>query len=181
LELIDYRDFIPAAKFDKIVSIEMIEAVGDEYIPDYFKTINNCLLPNGLFVMQAITSPNSRYEQFKYGVDWIQKHIFPGSLLPSLQRLTEQASAQAKLDVMDLKDFGISYAKTLNTWRSRFWAKISEIDRLIPNPDFKRKWHFYLCYCEAAFSKRNISVVQILFSRPNNDTWSNESALKIEN
>ena len=109
----DYRDL--EGEFDKVVSIEMIEAVGDEFLPEYFETINRLLKKEGVAVIQAITSPDSRYNSFKKGVDFIQKHIFPGSLLPSIRKMTESCR-KTDLHLYNLRDIGPHYAKTLNIW-----------------------------------------------------------------
>ena len=167
----DYRDM--QGKFDRVVSIEMIEAVGDEYLETFFKKCSELLKKEGLLTLQAITSPDSRYESFKKGVDWIQKHIFPGSLLPSIQAMNSAANKTSDLQLFSLEDRGLHYAKTLRLWRERFHQNFPKIKPLGFDEEFKRKWHYYLSYCEAAFFKRNISDVQLTFIRPNNRTVHN--------
>lgn len=165
LHMMDYREL--QGKFDKIVSIEMIEAVGHEFLPEYFQTINKKLKDNGVAVIQAITSPDSRYDEFRKGVDFIQKHIFPGSLLPSVSAMVN-ACEETPLHLYNLRDIGLSYAKTLRTWKEKVDTQRDEIRKLGMDDVFFRKWDYYLCYCEAAFKERNISTVQVTFIKPNN-------------
>ena len=161
----DYRKM--EGQYDRIVSIEMIEAVGDKFLPTYFKSINNLLKPNGVATIQAITSPDSRYEEFKSGTDFIQKHIFPGSLLPSIRSMVT-ACEDTSLHLYGLFDMGLHYAKTLKMWRESFYRSWEEIKPMGFNDIFKRKWEYYLTYCEAAFKTRNISTVQLTLIKPNN-------------
>ncbi len=165
----DYRDL--DGKFDKIVSIEMIEAVGHEYLPVYFGKLQSLLTKEGLLVIQAITSPDSRYDEFRKGVDWIQKHIFPGSLLPSVAAMTEAVKKTGDMHLVNLRDIGTHYATTLRLWREAFNKEWSTINPLGFDEAFKRKWNYYLSYCEAAFEMRNISDVQLTWSRPNNTSF----------
>lgn len=170
IQLLDYRH-IPKKYgriFTKAVSIEMVEAVGDKYMDKYAKVIGDCLVPDGLFAIQAITSPNSRYDEMKNGVDFIKKHIFPGSQLPSIHKLSDSFYRMADFDIVNLKDFGTDYSKTLNLWQESFNQSLDNIRRLGFDDRFIRKWNYYFSYCSAAFAMKNISVVQILFSRPNN-------------
>lgn len=166
LLLQDYRDL--EGEFDKIVSVEMIEAVGHEFLPVYFKSIDRLLKPSGVAVIQAITSPDSRYNQFRKGVDFIQKHIFPGSLLPSVNAMTSACAEHTQLHLYHLRDIGLDYAKTLRIWDEKVKQNRQEIAKLGMDETFFRKWHYYLCYCEAAFKERNISDVQVTFIKPNN-------------
>ncbi len=175
IELLDYRH-IPAKYgriFTKAVSIEMVEAVGDKYMDKYAKVIGDCLVQDGLFAIQAITSPNSRYDEMKNGVDFIKKHIFPGSQLPSIHKLSDSFYRMADFDMINLKDFGTDYSKTLNLWQYSFNQSIDKIKKLGFDDGFIRKWNYYFSYCSAAFAMKNISVVQILFSRPNNEKLRN--------
>ncbi|MDB4835020.1 cyclopropane-fatty-acyl-phospholipid synthase family protein [Cyclobacteriaceae bacterium] len=162
----DYRNL--KGQYDKIVSIEMIEAVGDQYYKSYFKKIHQVLKPNGIVAIQTITSPDSRYKELKSNVDWIQKHIFPGSLLPSIAILNKNVNATGDLHLVGLEEMGLHYAKTLNQWSQNFNKKINEVKSLGFNDEFIRKWNYYLSYCEAAFEMRNINVVQMVYSKPNN-------------
>ncbi|MGB0453705.1 MAG: class I SAM-dependent methyltransferase [Bacteriovoracaceae bacterium] len=161
----DYRDL--DGQYDKVVSVEMIEAVGHEYLPEYFETINRLLKKEGVAVIQAITSPDSRYDMFRKGVDFIQKHIFPGSLLPSVGAMTK-ACEKTDLHLHNLRDIGLHYSKTLRIWDEKVEAQRGKIEELGMDEIFFRKWKYYLCYCEAAFQERNISDVQIVLIKPNN-------------
>ena len=166
VRLEDYRDV--RGTFDKVVSIEMIEAVGDRYVDGYFEKIAGLLAPHGLVGIQAILTPDQQYETLRRGVDFIQKHIFPGSLLMSLQRILQATSRTDGLNLLDYEDMAPHYAKTLRLWRENFEAKAEAILALGFDEKFMRKWRYYLCYCEAAFAMRFISVAQIVFSRPCN-------------
>lgn len=162
----DYREI--TGSFDKIVSVEMLEAVGHEYLLSYFKKINEVLKPDGVLGIQVITSHDSNYEQLRKGVDWIQKYIFPGSLLPSVAAINKAVNKTGNMYLHNLKNFGPDYARTLNEWKTRFNSKVDEIKELGFGESFLRKWNYYLSYCEAAFAMRNISVVQMVYTRPNN-------------
>jgi cyclopropane-fatty-acyl-phospholipid synthase len=165
----DYR-FIEG-QFDKIVSIEMLEAVGADYYDAYFKKCNELLKKDGIFAFQVITCPDSRFESLRKGVDWIQKHIFPGSLLPSVGALNRAVNNTTDFTLVDLKDMGIDYAKTLALWKEKFNEQLSEVRALGFDDRFIRKWNYYLGYCEAAFEMRNINVMQMVYTRPNNLNW----------
>lgn len=162
----DYR--LMEGAFDKIVSIEMLEAVGAKYYQEYFKKCGQLLKKEGIFALQTITCPDSRFASLKNGVDWIQKHIFPGSLLPSVAAINEAVNSTSDLTLVDLKDFGLDYAHTLNVWAKNFNENLSEVKMVGFDDYFIRKWNYYLCYCEAAFAMRNINVMQMVYSRPNN-------------
>lgn len=162
----DYRNI--KGQFDKIVSIEMLEAVGHNYYEEYFSKCNTLLKPKGIFAFQVITSPDSRYESLRRGVDWIQKYIFPGSLLPSVAKINQAINQTSELTMVDLKDMGLDYARTLNLWFKEFNQNIAEVKALGFDERFIRKWNYYLNYCEAAFEMRNISVMQLVYTRPNN-------------
>jgi cyclopropane-fatty-acyl-phospholipid synthase len=166
----DYRDL--HGQFDKVVSIEMIEAVGHEFLPKYFQTIDRLLKNDGVAVVQAITSPDSRYDLFRTGVDFIQKHIFPGSLLPSVASMTEACrKSKTNLHLYNLRDIGLHYPKTLELWRERMFKNKAAITQMGMDEIFFRKWNYYFSYCEAAFAERNISDVQVTFIKPNNTTY----------
>ena len=162
----DYRDL--TGQFDKIVSIEMLEAVGHRYLGDYAAICNRVLKPDGLIALQFITCPDSRYDQFRTGVDFIQKHIFPGSLLLSVNRLNNLFAQKGGFVLHGLEDMGRDYVRTLQSWRTLFHAKLDHVRALGFDERFVRKWDYYFCYCEAAFAMRNISVVQTIHTRPNN-------------
>jgi cyclopropane-fatty-acyl-phospholipid synthase len=166
IKLMDYRDV--TGMYDKIVSIEMLEAVGHEFLPAYFGKVQEVLKPNGLAGFQVITSPDARYDEFRKGVDWIQTHIFPGTLLPSIAAMNTAVNQTGDMHMIDLKDFGADYARTLSLWRDAFNKKIGQIKELGFSDRFIRKWNYYLSYCEAGFAMKNISVVQMIYSRPNN-------------
>jgi len=171
IKLMDYRRL--TGQFDKIVSIEMLEAVGDAYLETYFAKCHQVLKPGGLLALQMITCPDSRYDSLRKNVDWIQKHIFPGSLLLSVHRVNEALRKTGDLFLHDLKDLGLSYAETLKRWRVAFNQNEAAVRALKFDTRFIRKWNYYLSYCEAAFAMRNISVVQAIYTRPNNPTLAN--------
>jgi len=162
----DYRNI--EGQFDKIVSVEMLEAVGHNYLETYFAKCAEVLKPNGIFAFQVITSPDSRYDSLRRGVDWIQKHIFPGSLLPSVAVINKAINNTSDLTMVDLKDLGLDYARTLKLWFVEFNHKLNEVKALGFDERFIRKWNYYLNYCEAAFEMRNINVMQMVYTRPNN-------------
>ena len=166
VRLQDYREL--TGHFDKIVSIEMMEAIGHSYLTDFCAVIDRVLKPEGLVALQFITCPDARYDAFRNGVDFIQKHIFPGSLLLSLNRVNALLSAHGGFVLHAITDLGPDYARTLRQWHQTFCQKLSEVRALGFDERFIRKWNYYLCYCEAAFALRNISVVQTLHTRPNN-------------
>jgi cyclopropane-fatty-acyl-phospholipid synthase len=165
IRLQDYRDI--EGQFDKIVSIEMMEALGDRYLDVYFAKIHSLLKRDGLVALQYITVPDSRHRELRRGVDWIQKHIFPGSLLLSVGRVNEAINRTGDLSLFEIQDLGDSYAQTLRLWCDSFNAQREAVRALGFDERFVRKWNYYLSYCEAAFAMRNISVVQAVYARPN--------------
>jgi cyclopropane-fatty-acyl-phospholipid synthase len=169
VEFRDYRDI--TGTFDKIVSIEMMEAIGHRYLPDFAATLARVLKPAGLVALQYITCPDTRYDSFRHGVDFIQKHIFPGSLLLSLNRVNHLLSAAGGFWLHEVEDLGHDYARTLRTWYEKFHQQLAAVRALGFDDRFINKWSYYLCYCEAAFALRNISVVQTLYTRPNNHAF----------
>ena len=162
----DYRKV--EGQFDKIVSVEMLEAVGANHFESFFQQCHNLLKKDGILAFQVITCPDSRFEALKNGVDWIQKHIFPGSLLPSIAAINEAVNKTGDMTLVDVKDLGLHYARTLKTWFENFNEKAEEVAALGFSENFRRKWNYYLCYCEAAFEMRNINVMQLVYTRPNN-------------
>ena len=166
VRLQDYRDL--TGQFDKLVSIEMLEAVGHRYQADFARVASRVLKRDGLMALQFITCPDSRYSEFRRGVDFIQKHIFPGSLLLSANRLNDLLAREGGFVLHQLEDMGRDYARTLRLWRDAFQGRLDRVRQLGFDDRFIRKWHYYLCYCEAAFALRNISVVQTVHTRPNN-------------
>lgn len=166
VRLEDYRDV--RGSYDKLVSIEMLEAVGHRYLPDFAAVCGRVLKRDGLMALQYITCPDARYAELRSGVDFIQKHIFPGSLLLSANRLNDLLARHGGFVLHSLEDMGRDYARTLRAWRDRFHRAGEQVEALGFDAAFRRKWHYYLCYCEAAFALRNISVVQTVHTRPNN-------------
>jgi cyclopropane-fatty-acyl-phospholipid synthase len=166
VKLMDYR--LISGQFDKIISIEMLEAVGHEFFDVFFKKCHDLLKPKGVLGFQVITCPDSRYDSLRKGVDWIQKHIFPGSLLPSVSALNGSINRTGEMTLMNLKEMGLHYAQTLRMWREKFNENLDEVKALGFDDKFIRKWNYYFSYCEAAFDMRNISVMQMVYTRPNN-------------
>ncbi|MFZ4597782.1 MAG: class I SAM-dependent methyltransferase [Terrimicrobiaceae bacterium] len=164
--LADYRTL--RGRFDKIVSIEMLEAVGERYVDVYFAKIQELLKPHGLLALQAILCPDRQYPILRDGVDFIQKHIFPGSLLMSNGRIGQALTTTGDLNLLDYEDLAPHYARTLRIWRENFDARIGEITAMGFDESFLRKWRYYFCYCEAAFGTRHITVAQAVYSRPDN-------------
>ena len=166
VQLRDYRDL--TGTYDKIVSIEMMEAIGHRYLPAFTAVLDRVLKRDGLLALQFITCPDSRYTEFRRGVDFIQKHIFPGSLLLSLNRVNDLLARTGGFTLHHVDDLGHDYARTLRLWHDNFRHRTAQIRALGFDDRFIRKWSYYLAYCEAAFAMRNISVVQTLHTRANN-------------
>ena len=160
----DYREL--TGQFDKLVSLEMIEAVGRQYLPQYFETCNRLLKEDGVMLLQAITMPEQNYEHYVKSVDFIQKYIFPGGFLPSISEMQRCVSENTNLRMLELNDFGLHYAKTLERWNRRFHAKLSEVKAQGFSDRFVRMWRYYLCYCEAAFLERATGLVQAIWAKP---------------
>ena len=160
----DYR--LLEGKFDKLVSIEMIEAVGLEYYPQYFSSCSRLLKPGGLMLLQAITVPEQRYDYARKSVDFIQRHIFPGGSLPCHQAIMTAIKKHTDMQLVHMQEIGRDYAKTLQHWRHRFMNNLDQVRQLGFDEFFIRKWHYYLCYCEGAFEERAIGTAQILFAKP---------------
>lgn len=162
----DYRKI--EGQFTKIVSVEMLEAVGDAFYETFFQKCQELLTRDGIMALQVITCPDSRFTSFKNGIDFIQKHIFPGSLLPSIGRMNQAINRTGDMYLFHLEDMGLSYAKTLRIWLTSFEENLTEVRNQGYSETFIRKWRYYLAYCAAAFQMRNISVVQSVYVRPNN-------------
>ncbi|MEG1696450.1 MAG: cyclopropane-fatty-acyl-phospholipid synthase family protein [Acinetobacter sp.] len=160
VQLKDYR--LLEGKFDKLVSIEMIEAVGEQYLSTYFNKCRALLKPNGLGLIQAITIEDARYKKALNTVDYIKRYIFPGSFIPCISVLTQAASEQ-QLRLKHLEDIGLSYAETIHQWRERFLNAKAQVLALGFDENFIRMWDFYLCYCEGGFKEGVISDVHLLF------------------
>jgi cyclopropane-fatty-acyl-phospholipid synthase len=163
LLLSDYREL--DGRFDKLVSIEMIEAIGHQFQDTYFEKCASLLAPGGKALIQAITIEDHRYQQALNSVDFIKRHIFPGSYIPCVSSMVESAGRAGKLRLLDLRDIGPSYAMTLNEWRKRFLAEESAVYALGYDKRFFRMWDFYLAYCEAGFLEESISDVHLLFGK----------------
>lgn len=168
VRLQDYRELPARERYDKIVSIEMLEAVGHRYLETWCRTVARALERDGLLALQFITCPDARYGALRRGVDFIQKHIFPGSLLLSLNRLNSLLSATGGFVLHACEDFGPDYARTLRLWRDEFNRQSAAVRGLGFDERFMRKWNYYLAYCEAAFALRHIGVVQTVHTRPDN-------------
>ncbi|MBD3648027.1 MAG: class I SAM-dependent methyltransferase, partial [Pseudomonadales bacterium] len=161
----DYREL--KGQYDKLVSVEMIEAVGLDYMPRFFRKCESLLKPEGEMILQSITIADQRYEQARRSVDFIQRYIFPGGALPSLTALNEAATRYTDLRAFDLQDITAHYALTLQRWREAFRKNLHLVGSLGFDARFIRMWEYYLCYCEAGFRERAIGCVQIRFHRPN--------------
>jgi cyclopropane-fatty-acyl-phospholipid synthase len=160
----DYRDL--QGRFDKLASIEMVEAVGHRFFDTYFRRCGELLRPDGTFVVQAIVMPERGYDQYVRSVDFIQRYVFPGGCLPSVGAMLESAARTSDLRVVHLEDFAPHYAETLRRWRAAFQARLDDVRALGYDERFIRLWNYYLCYCEAAFDERAIGVVQMQFDKP---------------
>ena len=160
----DYRDL--KGQYDKLVSIEMIEAVGHEFFDTYFQCCSRILKPDGLFVLQGITIADQLYQGYIRRVDFIQRYIFPGGCLPSVTHVCDVLTRSTDLRLTHLEDFAVHYAKTLRDWRARFFNRIDEVKQLGFDDRFIRMWDYYLCYCEGAFLERNCGLVQMVFAKP---------------
>jgi cyclopropane-fatty-acyl-phospholipid synthase len=166
LLLEDYRDL--DGQYDKLVSIEMVEAIGAPYLDSYFGKIGSLLKSDGLALVQAITIEDHRYAQALKSVDFIKRHVFPGSFIPSINALLGAKTRASDLALIQLEDFGSSYALTLKAWRERFMARLAKARALGFDERFIRMWEFYLAYCEGGFRERSIGVAHLLMARPGN-------------
>ncbi|WP_152206651.1 SAM-dependent methyltransferase [Marinobacter changyiensis] len=162
----DYRDL--SGQFDKLVSIEMIEAVGPQFLDSYIGQIDALLKPDGLALIQAINMPEQRYQRALKNVDFIQRFIFPGSFIPSFGAMLDSVRTRSNLVLTHAEDIGFHYARTLRDWCDRFVANEDRISELGYNQSFRRLWRFYFAYCEAGFRERAIGVSQILLAKPGN-------------
>jgi cyclopropane-fatty-acyl-phospholipid synthase len=160
----DYRNL--TGVYDKLVSIEMIEAVGADYLEGYFAQIGRLLKPDGLALIQAITIEDHRYRRALRAVDFIKRHVFPGSFIPSIEAMLCAKARTTDLGLLALEDFGDSYARTLAAWRLRFRSKVAQVRALGFDERFIRLWDFYLAYCEGGFRERAIGVAHLLLAKP---------------
>jgi cyclopropane-fatty-acyl-phospholipid synthase len=168
----DYRDL--KGRFDKLVSIEMIEAVGHQYLNTFFRCCCNLLTERGVMLLQAITIADRAFERHKKEVDFIKRYIFPGSCIPSVTAMGAAVAKATDLRLVHLEDITPHYARTLRTWRERFFDNIEQVRSLGYSETFIRMWEFYLCYCEAGFQERYLGDVQMLFAKP---LWRGEPIL----
>ena len=160
----DFRNL--DGQYDKLVSIEMIEAIDHDLFDTYFRKCSDLLKPDGVMLIQAITIADQRYEEYRKSIDFIQRYIFPGSGLPSSAVVTGAVARVTDMRLLGLEDIGLHYATTLHRWRYNFLSQLQEIRRKGFSDTFIRMWEFYLCYCEGAFLERAISDVQIMFAKP---------------
>ena len=159
----DYRSL--EGTYEKVVSVEMIEAVGRKYLSGYFSKLNDLLKPSGLLMLQAITIADQRYKSYRNGEDFIQKHIFPGGFLPSLFLISKIITNSTELILRDVKDIGLDYARTLSHWHENLIDKRQFLKELGYDDRFYNLWSYYLGYCEGGFLERRISASQILMSK----------------
>jgi cyclopropane-fatty-acyl-phospholipid synthase len=164
LLLDDYRDL--GGQYDKLVSIEMVEAIGASYLDTYFGCLGRLLKPQGMALIQAITIEDHRYSQALNSVDFIKRHVFPGAFIPSINVLLSAKTRASDLSLVHLEDFGASYARTLGAWRGRFMANLPRVRALGLDERFIRLWEYYLAYCEGGFRERCIGVAHLLLARP---------------
>ncbi len=167
----DYRDLVDTQsrvdkQYDKLVSIEMIEAVGHRYYRDYFDVCSRLLKPGGKMLIQAITVPDQRYESTKHTTDFIQRYIFPGGELPCLTAIANCLTRYTDMQIVNLDDITRDYAETLAHWRAGFFTQLHNVKAQGFDDKFIRMWDFYLCYCEGGFRERTISTVQLLMAKP---------------
>jgi cyclopropane-fatty-acyl-phospholipid synthase len=161
----DYRTL--SGSYDRIVSIEMIEAVGHEYLPTYFSKISDLLATDGAAMVQAITMPDHRYNQYLKEVDYIRTRVFPGSCVPSISAMVSAVTKKSDLRPTGIHDIGYHYARTLREWRMQFLANEEEIKKLGYDDSFRRAWIYYLCYCEAGFEEGYTGDIHLLLTKPN--------------
>ena len=164
IDLCDYRH--AGGRYDRIVSIEMFEAVGYENYPAFFRACSNLLSPSGRMLLQTITVPDQRFDAYRREFDWIRKHIFPGGLLASVAAILEAVRRHTDLRLVWLRDIGPHYAPTLRAWRQRFLANLPAVAQLGFDDRFVRMWEFYLASCEAAFAVRHIGDAQLVLAKP---------------
>lgn len=166
LLLEDYRHL--TGSYDKLVSIEMIEAVGHQFYDTYFAKVSSLLKPTGLGLIQAITIADQRFDSAKQSVDFIQRYIFPGSNIPSNTAMLTSITKVSDLRLYDLEDIGPHYATTLRMWRENFFAQLPQVRKLGYSEEFIKMWEFYLCYCEGGFAERALGDVHLLLAKPEN-------------
>ena len=165
--LVDYRNL--TGKYEKIVSVEMIEAVGHEYFDQYFGKCSELLADDGLMLLQGITMGEQNYRDHIKNVDFIRRYIFPGGCLPSVTAIGQSLGRSTDMRMVHLEDITQHYETTLQKWRQQFFSRIAEVRELGYDDRFIRMWHFYLCYCEAAFAERRVNTVQVVLAKPLSD------------
>jgi len=165
IELLDKDYRLLEGKYDKVVSVEMIEAVGEKYLPGFFAKLNDLLKPGGKLMLQAITIADQRFQDYSRSEDFIQKHVFPGGFLPSMTMMTEIMAKRTELIVRDVYDIGLDYAQTLAAWKTNFLDNMTTVRELGYDDKFCNLWLYYLGYCEGGFRERRISAVQLLASK----------------
>jgi cyclopropane-fatty-acyl-phospholipid synthase len=164
----DYRDLEAdlACRFDKLVSIEMVEAVGAQFLDGYFGHCARLLKPDGAMLIQAITLQDQHYRRALKSVDFIQRYVFPGSFIPSVEAMSASMTRASDFKIFHLEDIGPHYARTLRCWRERFFRNLPRVRELGFGDSFIRLWEYYLCYCEGGFLERQLGTVQMLLTRP---------------
>jgi len=160
----DYRAV--EGSFTKVVSIEMVEAIGADQFGTFFQTIDRVLAPGGRVAVQTILVPEQRWGRYRRTPDWIERYVFPGCLIPSLEALAHAAARHSRLGIYGVDEIGEHYAETLRRWRASFHARIEDVRRLGYDRRFERTWDFYLAFCEAAFRLRSLRDAQLLLARP---------------
>jgi len=163
----DYRNL--EGQYDKLVSVEMIEAVGWKYYNTFFEKCSSLLKPDGLMLIQAITILDQRYESARKNVDFIQRYIFPGSCIPSIHALNSASMESSDMRMVKLEDYGQHYARTLKAWQTTFMAKLDQVRQQGYSEEFIRMWQFYLSYCEGGFAERQLGLAHMFFAKPERD------------
>lgn len=171
----DYRDL--EGQYDRLVSVEMIEAVGHQYLDTFFAKCRSLIRPDGVMLIQAITIVDHRYKRALKGVDFIQKYIFPGGFVPSVSAMMRSVSKATDLRLVHLEDYAEHYARTLADWRERFDQRVDEIAHLGYDERFQRMWRYYLAYCEGGFAERQLGLGQLLLAGPASSAQTPHSAL----
>jgi cyclopropane-fatty-acyl-phospholipid synthase len=165
----DYRELEGEARFTRIASIEMLEAIGERQFGTFFEACDRLLAPGGIACVQTILVPDQRWERYRSTPDWIERYVFPGCLIPSLTALTSAMTGSSRLMVHEVEEIGAGYATTLRRWRQRFEDNLGEVRALGYDRRFERTWRFYLSFCEAAFRTRALRDVQLVLTRPFNE------------
>nr|WP_297460432.1 cyclopropane-fatty-acyl-phospholipid synthase family protein [uncultured Halomonas sp.] len=160
----DYREL--TGQYDRLVSVEMVEAVGHQYLETYLATLDRLLSDDGLAILQAITIRDQRFDAAKREMDFIKRYIFPGGFLPSHTAILAGLARRTSLNMLDLDEIGLHYARTLREWRARFEASLDRVRRLGYDERFIRMWRYYLCYCEGGFLERSIGTCHLLLAKP---------------